>query len=226
MADWILDRVVDRLIESGISAYLAYPGTAQTDIGEGCAAVSLEKMEYTTRSAVVLVSVMVPVSAGGAACQKLGIRVGGVLEAMGAVCVQEGCRFDGYADGYCVNVRGTFYGADVTEQWESAASFRVKLEDTELGNTVGFQAEQEVDAVTGEPLSSAVWIFRLEETFGRGEGPMPAPTEPFTITVLRSGSTDVYRECKWTAVALENTATGLRQIRQGVAKSRSFMVVG
>ena len=29
----------------------------------------------------------------------------------------------------------------------------------------------------------------------------------------------------WTGLQLENTATGLRQIRQGVAKSRSFMTL-
>ena len=46
------------------------------------------------------------------------------------------------------------------------------------------------------------------------------------MTVLRSSGMEIYDECVWTSVELEDTATGLRQIRTGVAKTRGFMVVG
>lgn len=83
-----------------------------------------------------------------------------------------------------------------------------------------------MDDVTGTPLSTAVWTFRLEEKFGWGEGPLPAPAENFSVTVLRSSGLEIYDECVWTSVQLEDTATGLRQVRTGVAKTRGFMVVG
>lgn len=226
MAVLIVDTVLAALQKAGILAQTAYPGGAMPDITDVRAAVSLEKLEYPARSATVLVTVMAPMSAGGAVCETKAIQVGELLESLGGICVQEECRFDGYADAYCVRVLGTFCGAAVLENWVSESDFAVKVGETVLENAVAFRAEQAVDAVTGAPLSNAVWTFRLEEKFGRGERPLPSPTESFMVTVTRSGSTEIYNECSWTSVQLENTTTGLRQIRQGVAKTRAFAIVG
>lgn len=226
MAAMIVNSVLDALNEAGIAAQAAYPGGTLPNITQTHAAVSLEKLEYTARAATVLVTVMVPVTAGGGACEDVALQVGEIMEAMGGICVQEECRFNGYADAYYVRVLGTFYGAAVMEDWEAESDFQVKIGSTVMTNAVAFRAEQAVDEVTGTPLSTSVWRFRLEEAFGRGERPQPPPTEPFTVTVSRSGSTEIYSECSWISVQLENTTTGLRQIRQGVAKTRAFAVVG
>ena len=225
MAALIVNTVIDALNDAGIEAKQAYPGGTMPNITAAQAAVSLEKLEYTARSATVLVTVMVPVATGGGACEDMAIQVGGVLEELGGVCVQEECRFNAYADAYYVRVLGTFYGSDVLEDWTTAADFTVTLESTVMKNAVGFRAEQAVDEETGTPLSTAVWTFRLEEEFGRGEGQLPPPTEPFTVTVTRSCGTETYSECSWISVQLENTATGLRQVRTGVAQTRSFIVL-
>lgn len=226
MAALIVNTVIDALNKAEISAQAAYPGGTMPNITQPQAAVSLEKLEYTARAATVLVTVMVPVESGGGACEDAAIQVGGVLEELGGICVQEECRFNGYADAYYVRVLGTFYGSAVMEDWLAESDFTVKIGSTEMKNAVAFQAEQAVDEVTGTPLSTSVWTFRLEENFGRGEGPLPPPEEPFTLTVIRSGSTEIYSECSWISVQLESTATGLRQVRRGVSKSRSFLVVG
>lgn len=225
MAMMIVDTVITALNEAGIAAQAAYPGGAMPNITGTQAAVNLDKLEYTARSATVLVTVMVPVTTGGSACEATALQVGGILEALGGVCVQEECRFNGYADAYYVRVLGTFYGTAVMENWVAESDFAVKLGSTVIKNAVSFRAEQAVDQVTGTPLSTSVWTFRLEEKFGRGERPQPPPTEPFTVVVTRSGSTEIYGECNWISVQLENTSTGLRQIRQGVAKTRAFAVV-
>lgn len=225
MAALIVTTVIDALTEAGIPAQSAYPGGTMPNITEAQAAVSLEKLEYTARSATVLVTVMVPVSLGGGACEDAAIKVGGVLEDLGGVCIQEECRFNSYADAYYIRVLGTFQGADVMEGWNAASDFTVILGSTTMKNATAFKAEQAVDEVTGTPLSTSVWTFRLEESYGRGEGPLPSPAEPFSVTVNRSGGTETYNECSWISVELENTATGLRQIRQGVAKTRSFIVL-
>ena len=226
MGQWIVDRVVERLARENIPAQNAYPGGRKPALSAGCAAVSLEKLEYDTRTAVVQAHVLMPVEQGGYACQELALQVGRVLEAMGATVWQEGCKFDGYVDAFSVLVRGSFSGADVMEQWASDTNFTVKLGQMTMTHAVRFQAEQAVDDVTGEPLSSAVWNLWLEERFGQGEGPMPNPAEPFEVTVLRSGSTEIYRQCQWISVELTNTATGLKQVRKGVARSRSFASLG
>ncbi len=225
MAALILTTVVDGLTDAGIPAQAAYPGAAMPNITEPQAAVSLEKLEYTARSATVLVTVMVPVSMGGAACEESAIQVGSVLENLGGVCIQEECRFNSYADAFYVRVLGTFYGSDVMAGWNAASDFTVKLGSQVLKNAVAFQAEQAVDAVTGTPLSTSVWTFRLEESYGRGEGPLPPPAEPFQVTVTRSSGIEQYNDCTWVSVQIENTATGLRQIRTGVAKTRGILIV-
>lgn len=226
MAMLIVNAVIEALNEEGLAAQKAYPGSAMPNITQAQMAVNLEKLDYTARSAAVLVTVMVPVASGGAACETAAIQAGTVLEGLGGTVVQEECRFNAYADAYYIRVLGTFYGSSVMEGWSAASEFTVELDDTVLTNAVSFRAEQAVDEVTGTPLSTAVWSFRLEEKFGWGEGPLPSPTESFAVTVTRSSGMEVYSECSWTSVQLEDTVTGLRQVRTGVAKSRAFMVVG
>lgn len=226
MAMLIVDSVIAALNKKGLTAKTAYPGSAMPNIAQAQLAVNLEKLDYTARSATVLVTVMVAVEQGGGACETAAIQAGTVLEGLGGTVVQEECRFNAYADAYYIRVLGTFFGSVVMEEWSAASEFTVEVGETVLANAVSFRAEQAVDEVTGTPLSTAVWSFRLEEKFGWGEGPLPAPTDSFSVTVLRSSGMEIYEECSWTSVELEDTVTGLRQIRTGVAKSRAFMVVG
>lgn len=222
----IVTGVIEALTEAGIEAQAAYPGGMMPNITAARAAVSLEKLDHTARSGTVLVTVMVPVSLGGSVCEDTAVRVGKLLEEMGGICTQEGCKFNGYADAYYIRVLGTFYGGAVMDGWNTAADFTVTAGIQPLANTVSFRAEQAVDTLTGTPLDTSVWTFRLVEEFGRGQAPVPSPTEPFTLTITRTSGIENYNECTWTAVELENTPTGLRQIRKGVAKSRSYLFVG
>ena len=225
MAALIVNTVLAALEKEGFAAQQAYPGTAMPNITQVQMAVNLEKLDYTARCATVLVTVMVPVGLGGELCETAAIQAGTVLEKLGGTVVQEECRFNAYADAYYIRVLGTYFGAAVLTGWSAASEFTVEINDTVLERAVSFRAEQAVDEVTGTPLSTAVWTFRLEEKFGWGEGPLPAPTEDFTVTVSRNSGLEIYSECSWTAVQLEDTQTGLRQVRTGVAKSRAFMVV-
>jgi len=222
----IITNVMEALLAAGLSAREAYSGEQMPHITAPCATVSLEKLDHTARKATVLVTVIVPMAQGGSVCQSEAVKAGQVMEQMGGICVQEECRFHGYAQAYYIRVLGTFSGGTVMEQWSQTSDFTVKLGNNILTQAVSFQAEQAVDEVTGTPLSTEVWSFRLVEEYGRGEAPPPTPEEPFTMTVARSMGTETYNECVWTSVQLENTATGLRQIRKGVAKSRNIIVLG
>ena len=225
MAALIVTTVINGLTEAGFGAVPAYPGTAMPNITQPQMAVNLQKLDYTARSATVLVTVMVPVTLGGVACETAAIEAGSVLERLGGTVTLEECRFNAYADAYYIRVLGTFFGAAVLTGWSAASEFTVELDETVLDRAVSFRAEQAVDEVTGTPLSTAVWTFRLEEKFAWGEGPMPGPTDNFTVIVSRNSGMEVNQECTWTSVQLEDTSTGLRQVRTGVAKSRVFMVV-
>ena len=75
MAALIVSTVIDALNDAGITAQAAYPGGTLPNITQVQAAVSLEKLEYTARSATVLVTVMVPVASGGGACENAAIQI-------------------------------------------------------------------------------------------------------------------------------------------------------
>lgn len=223
MAASLVIKVLNALEDAGILADTAYPGGKLPNISEERTAVCLQKMDHTQRTATVLVTVMVPVRMGGGACEDMAIRVGALLEQMGGVCVQEECRFNGYADAFYIRVLGTFHGAEAMDSWGTSSDFEVQIGGEALKNAVSFKAEQAVDQVTGTPLSTSVWTFKIVEEFGRGQSPVPSPAEPFNVYMVRSAGVERYDTCSWIACQLENTSTGMRQIRTGVAKSRSLL---
>lgn len=223
MAAGLVIKVLNALDEVEILAETAYPGGKMPNITEARTAVCLQKVDHTQRTATVLVTVMVPAKMGGGACEDMAIRVGTVLEKLGGLCVQEECCFNGYADAFYIRVLGTFRGAAALDGWSASSDFEVQIGGEPLQNAISFKAEQAVDEVTGTPLSTSVWTFRIVEEFGRGEAPAPALTELFNVYVVRGDSVERYDTCSWIACQLENTSIGMRQIRTGVAKSRSIV---
>jgi hypothetical protein len=225
MAANVVIKVLQALQKQGIFADTAYPGKKMLAVTEVMTAVSLERLDYTGRTATVLVTVMVPVAMGGGACEDAAIGVGAILEELGAVCMQEECRFNGYADAFYVRVLGTFRGSAVMDNWDAVSDFQVRVNGIELRNVVSFKAEQAVDQVTGTPLSTAVWTFRIVEEIGRGELPTPLPMDSFKVDVVRTNSKETYSDCAWIACQVENTATGMRQIRTGISKTRDEIAI-
>lgn len=225
MTSNLVDRVIAALVAVDIPAVYAWTGGEMPYLTQPKAAVCLDKVDYTQHWARVAVTVAVSVEMCGGVCEAAALRAGGALEALGGEWVQESCKFTGYTDTCSIRLLGTFSGPEVTEDWTSATALTVKLGSVVQPRAVGFRAEQKVDEDTGEILSGAQWFFRLEERFRHGEGPLPSPVEPFDLKVDRPGGTETYKECRWIGLQLENTATGLRQVRQGVAKSRSFMTL-
>lgn len=223
MAASLVIKVINALDDAGILADTAYPGGKMPNISEARVAVCLQKMDHTQRTATVLVTVMVPVKMGGGACEDMAIRVGSLLEQLGGVCVQEECCFNGYADAFYIRVLGTFRGAAAMDTWGSTSDFEVQIGGETLKNAISFKAEQAVDQVTGTPLSTSVWTFKIVEEFGRDQSPTPSPAEPFNVYMVRSAGVECFDTCTWVACQLENTSTGMRQIRTGVAKHRTVL---
>jgi hypothetical protein len=111
------------------------------------------------------------------------------------------------------------------DNWDAVSDFQVRVNGIELRNVVSFKAEQAVDQVTGTPLSTAVWTFRIVEEIGRGELPTPLPMDSFKVDVVRTNSKETYSDCAWIACQVENTATGMRQIRTGISKTRDEIAI-
>ena len=109
----ILELVLRRLREDGFTADIAYPGQKFPLISDTVAAVHIEKVDRANLEVTVEINIICPASMGGTACEVQALRATEVLRWAGAVCVQNGCTYDGVAQVYVVSVLATFTG--VTE---------------------------------------------------------------------------------------------------------------
>lgn len=219
----LLETVCDTLTAAGIPAMASHPAAAQ---GEGVvAAVELESLDHNAREAVVLVTVACPGELGGQQCREKAVTAGLALAAMGGNWSQGPCRFQGYGDSYFVELRGRFTGGEALAQWQGEGAFQVSLNNVLLPRATAFRGEQELDETTGLPVSGGPWLFRLEENYTWEQTPPPPPADGFTLKVSRTLSAETYKNCIWISVEVQSTATGLRQIRRGVATSRSVAML-
>ena len=106
----ILELVLRRLREAGFRADVAYPGQKYPQIGQTVATVHIEKVDRANLTVTMEVSIICPASTGGTACEVEALRATEILRWAGAVCVQDGCTYDGVSQGYGVNVLATFTG--------------------------------------------------------------------------------------------------------------------
>lgn len=192
------------------------------------AAVQLEQLDQAAGTATVLVSVLVPAALGAAASEDGAVQVCQILQGMGAVCLQGKSEYLNSAQMFCAAVSAVFSGEETVDGWEkpnepaAPPTFSVKLGTRQLSFAVSFTAERALDD-TVSVLDSATWHFRLEEVFPLEAREEAAPTEPFDITVSRTGRTEVFSGCALTAQKRVLEADGQRQIREGVAAGRTVI---
>ena len=118
----ILEMVADRLRPADFLAEAAFPGRKYPVIGEPVAAVHLHKADRVRGTVTVEVSILCPESYGGVFCEEEALRAVEVLHRAGAVCTQEGCRYNGLARIYSVSILAELPWAD-----EGAAGDRLQF---------------------------------------------------------------------------------------------------
>jgi hypothetical protein len=208
---------MDALQNAGIRTERAYPGRRMQVITAPVAAVSLAQADHIAGTAKVCITIMSPARLGGAACEDQAEKAARAVAALGAQCVQEACGFESQADLYCAKVFVSFTGA-VTP------TFSVLIGGVALPAAVRFEAWKEVDGKTGTTLANATWQIRLEETFLPGRAETVTAEEPFSLTVIRDRSTEVFDGCVWTRAQRTDERGQLLQVRIGTASTRSFTV--
>lgn len=216
MGKSILRTVIDLLNGGGIPAAPAQPQRHMLNIQTTVAAVSIEKVDTAEGSVKVLVEMAGPMHAGAENCQSRALTACGILRAAGAQCVQGKCSFDGRSALFCVPVTALFYGTADADNWTPRPSDRAVLAGEDLVYLTAFSAEQ----VKGEEeasLETAPWAFTLEEFYPAGAQELPDPQEPFALVIGKQ----TFSPCSWTARERICTADGIRQIRKGIAISRT-----
>jgi len=226
----ILELVLRRLREDGFTADIAFPGQKFPQINDAVAAVHIEKVDRANLEVTVEISIICPASMGGTACEVKALRATEVLRWSGAVCVQNGCTYDGIAQVYVVSVLATFTGVTEADSCSVGPGFFCYVDGQILRFVIGFTAVEETGAaaeyVIGEaaPVGTSIgttgWEIQLEELIPVGSPEFENPTEPCVVKIITDQKTEVYSGCRWTQVRREFSKQGLRRIRKGVALMR------
>ena len=226
----ILELVLRRLREDGFTADIAFPGQKFPQISDTVAAVHIEKVDRANLEVTVEISIICPASMGGTVCEMRALRATEVLRWSGAVCVQNGCTYDGIAQVYVVSVLATFTGMTEAEDCTVWPGFYCYVDNQIHRFAIGFTAEQQTGAAAqyvigeampiGTSLGTAAWEISLEELIPVGSPEFDSPSEPCVVKILTDQKTEVYSGCRFTTIRREFSKQGLRRIRKGVALSR------
>ncbi len=227
----ILDLVIRRLREENFTADIAYPGQKFPKITAPTAAVHIEKVDRSAMAVTVEVNILCPASIGGTTCELEALRATEALRWAGAVCIQNGCRYDGVAQVYVVPILATFTGVTEAEECTIWPGFYVYINDLLQLNAVAFSEEEtsqlQKEYAMGEAAAAGIfrqprqWSIRLEEEVPHGNTETAEPQDGFTLKVVSDVKTEEYTGCYWTSIQREFTKDGLRRIRRGFAQGRT-----
>ena len=212
---------------------MAYPGQKFPKITGPVAAVHIEKVDRDSQLVTVEVNVVAPAEMGGTACETEALAVTESLRWMGAVCVQQGCQYDGVAQVYVVPVLATFTAVTEAGSCTVGPGFQIFLNEKELDFVEAFReqrscgAQVEYAVCQSEPVGISegqrLWEIRLEERIPAGSEEVEEGTETFEMKLVTVDRTEIYRSCRWTNTSREFTREGLRRIREGFAMDKEVI---
>ena len=226
----ILERVLQKLTEAGFPAELAYSGKKHAAVTEPVAAVHIGKVDRGAYQITVEVSVLCPAGMGGTACEVEALRATEILRWTGAVCVQNGCSYDGVAQVYVVPVLATFTGVTEADSCEIGPGFEVYINEVYQPFVKGFWEEESTGYTAeyemGEAWPAGIsrekgqWVFQLEELIPAGSPETAEPAANFELKLVTNVKTEKYFYCRWTSIRREFTREGLKRIRKGFCMDR------
>lgn len=223
----ILELVLRRLREDGFTADIAFPGQKFPQISDTVAAVHIEKVDRANLEVTVEINIICPASMGGTACEVQALRATEVLRWSGAVCVQNGCTYDGIAQVYVVSVLATFTGVTEADDCVVWPGFYCYVDNRLHRFAIGFAAVENTGAAAeyvigeaapiGTSIGTTAWEIQLEELIPVGSPEIASPSDPCVVKIVTDQKTELYSGCRWISVRREYTKQGLRRIRKGVA---------
>lgn len=226
----ILELVLRRLRQANFTADVAYPGQKYPQITEPVAAVHIQKVDRANLSVTVEVNILCPASMGGTACEVEALRATETLRWSGAVCIQNGCSYDGVSQMYVVSVLATFTCITEEERCTMGPGFKVYIDEEYQPYVQAFSEEESHDRSTlyemGEPDPKGIcpgkqgWTISMEELIPAGSPETAEPPDAFEVQVVSDVKTEYYFHCRWTSIRREYTREGLKRIRKGICMQR------
>lgn len=226
----ILELVLRRLREANFTADVAFPGQKYPLITDTVAAVHIEKVDRANMAVTVEVNIICPASMGGTACEVEALRATEALRWAGAVCVQNGCSYDGVSQVYIVAILATFTGVTEEDDCTLGPGFSIYVNHILQRFAVAFEEEEVYQreavyemgesAPKGISQGACLWHITLEELIQPGSPETEEPVGAFELKVVTDAKTETYYHCQWTSIRRKMTTEGLRRIRKGIAMLR------
>ncbi len=226
----ILELVLRRLREANFTADIAYPGQKFPQITDTVATVHIEKVDRAGLAVTIEVNIICPGSMGGTVCEVEALRATEILRLAGAVCIQNGCSYDGVAQVYMVPVLATFIGSTEEDSCTLGPGFDVYIDEVWHPFVTRFYEEEsrlvQAEYVTGQSAPAGIsqgkklWNIQLEELIPIGAPEEGEITPIFELKVVSTLKTEWYAYCHWTSIQREFTREGLRRVRKGIAMDR------
>lgn len=223
----ILEKVLQRLRQANFKATVAFPGQKYPQITEPVAAVHIEQVDRASMTVTLEVNIICPASFGGTACEVEALRATEVLQWDGAICIQNGCTYDGASQVYMVAILATYTGVTEADSYTMGPGFEVYINDIYYRFVVGFAEEEKREhraefamgetAPIGISLGSSVWEITLEELILPGSPEYAEPKGPFELRIERDAGTETYYHCRWLSIRREMTRNGLRRVCKGIS---------
>lgn len=206
MGKLILSNAVQALCDAGIPARRSAPRQKMAEITTPVAAVSLKSADMRSKKVTLLATVLSPAALGMAACEEMALDVGAILESLGGKCSVGACRFEGRIGLFCTEVTGEF----------ASQMPKITIDGTLLEHVQAFTSWRTLDDEVTD-WGNAKWNFRLEEYFPMGDEEEANVAGPFTLVHTCENGTESYIDSTWTYQRRVWDASGIRQLRLGVA---------
>lgn len=205
----------------GIPAERGYPAAKLQMPEETVAAVTVERS--TPKEAVLAIHILGPAGQGGRVCEDAAQSVATALLEKMASCQVGPCQFDSTTGIFSVKVL-----AHWTEFLEDSVFVGADLVScaTEFSAVQTRQVQQVEDEETGQVSivnRDVIWTIALQEQLPLREVPAVDTKEAFALTVVHENCKEVYPQCYWLSITLEENDKGL--LRKRIARSWTERVV-
>lgn len=193
---------VNALKAAGISATRGYPEGVIPHLEGVMAAVTVANSgQRQTKLAVMIYGPK------GQECEQTAQQAANALRDKGFVCRAGACDFDGTSH---------LFSLKVTALWMETLHNRVLIADAVLPYATAFSAVQTRQVQQGEEAivqGERVWTLAVQEWLPFGETVTQDEGGAFTLKVIHENCTEIYNDCYWLSITLEEGDGGLMRKR-------------
>lgn len=216
-----VEYTVEALRDAGIRTERGFPGALIRAINSPVAVVTVEHSDQ--KQIRLAVQVYGPGDQGGRVCEEVAQTVAAVLREKRGRCQVGSCGFDSESGLFCVKV---------TAIWLQSLHNAIQIDSVTLAYATEFsavqtrQVQQVKDAETGQVSvvnEEVIWTVAIQELLPFREVMEVDHKGSFTLRVKHEHCTEIYPECYWLSITLEEGDGGL--IRKRIARSWTERIV-